>query len=117
MHFEVEKTVTASNIDEAKSAILAALGDDGCEIRSHANHQIVAARGSQAKIRLVGSSMMSIKELPVEATVTLTETDSGASVHIHAYDTYGIGFMVGATEQFREALDDLVSVITESIQS
>jgi hypothetical protein len=116
MHFEVEKTVTASNIDEAKSAILAALGDDGCEILSHANHEIVTTRGSQAKMRLLGSSMTSLKEFPVEATVTLTATDSGASVHIHAYDTYGVGIMVGVHEQYREALDDLVSVITESIQ-
>jgi len=49
MHFELEKTVSATNAEQAKEKILSALQDDGCEILSHANLEIVANRGSQAK--------------------------------------------------------------------
>ena len=115
MNFKVEKTVTAPNADEAKDKVLAALTDDGCEILSHANHEIVATRGSQAKLRLLGSSMTSLKEFPVEVKVTFTPADSEATVEISAHDTYGIGIMVGVHEQYNDALNDIVAVVTDSL--
>jgi hypothetical protein len=117
MKLEAHKVIQVTDIEKAKDLVVAALKADSCKVAVTSENGLVAKRGSQAKLRIVGGMFIGLKDLPVKLSVDFSSNGEISQVDLSAVDDMGLGSKILMSEKYQNAVVDILEVAASHLSA
>jgi membrane protease subunit (stomatin/prohibitin family) len=114
---EFHDQISVSDLALARKKMTDFLAQDNCKLVAESETRILAKRGSQAKLRLVGGMLVDIKTFPVRLTLDFSSLSGPGVIKVSGFDDLGFGLMIGMEEKYQRAIIDIMAVAVNSVAS
>jgi hypothetical protein len=103
--------VVAKRLADVRREVVRHLTANGGRVKVDDDSAILAAFGSNIKIRLLGAVWAGIKSMPRDVLVRLAEGAGQTQVSVTVRDTFGFGTRAGISEKLQKLMyDDALSL-------
>ena len=114
MRVSTNKTISITEIDAAREAIVSSLNQMGASVEVVEEDYVEAKLGSQAKFRMKGAMLAKLEDYPI---VIMGKFSGNNQLQITVGENFGFGVLTGAKGKFQEACDYAMNELVMKIQA